>query len=515
MGWFQPQPEKAVLRPGATSGANYGTAASPPAASNQRRRSALVVALFSSLGGFLFGVDIGYISGVEVMASFRDDLNGGKPMDDATMGMITAIFALGALAAASPPASEALMRAMSRRGAIVAGAATFCVGATVQGVSFNVPSILIGRFVSGASIGVLSTNVPVYMSELAAADERGKLVAFYQLAITLGIMIAFWLSFFLQDAPHGWRISVLAQLLPGGVLAIGMTGMPLSPCGLVAQKRRGEALQVLQEIRPEGADVDLELREIEAAHAEEMATGEATWAQFCSGPVAKIGAVGMASMLLQQLGGMNVFMFYGPRVCEAIGLSGFLFTAIAGMVNFLATFPAILLVDRYGRARLLQCSAVGMVVACFGLAMLGNFAMVCRTAPHGVSQSEDQCVIESPLAKYTAAGCIFFFIANFAYGWGPVPWVLCSEIFPMKYRAKGVGLTTSMSWLGTFIIGYFPPMLISSIGFNTFWVFFAVNIAALGFAFWLPETRGRSLEQVTAVFYRKFEGGGGSKLIKP
>ena len=270
MGWFQPRPEEAVLRPGATSGANYGTAASTPAASNQRRRSALVVALFSSLGGFLFGVDIGYISGVEVMASFRDDLNGGKPMDDATMGMITAIFALGALAAASPPASEALMRAMSRRGAIVAGAATFCVGATGPGGAFNGPSGRVGRCGAGAARGGRAPAVPVYMSELAAADERGKLVAFYQLAITLGIMIAFWFSFFLQDAPHGWRISVLAQLLPGGVLAIGMTGMPLSPCGLVAQKRRGEALQVLQEIRPEGADVDLELREIEAAHAEEL-----------------------------------------------------------------------------------------------------------------------------------------------------------------------------------------------------------------------------------------------------
>ena len=85
----------------------------------------------------------------------------------------------------------------------------------------------------------------------------------------------------------------------------------------------------------------------------------------------------------------------------------------------------------------------------------------------------------------------------------------------MKYRAKGVGLTTSMSWFGTFVIGYFPPMLISTIGFNTFWVFFAINSAALGYAFWLPETRGRSLEQVTAIFYRKFERGRGDKLIKP
>ncbi len=494
-----------LLRPGAASRANYGTAAPPPPEGKPRPRSAFVVALFSSLGGFLFGVDIGYISGVEVMASFRDDLNDGNLMDDTTMGMITAIFALGALVAASPPASEALMRAMSRRGAIVAAAATFCVGATAQGVSFNVPSVLVGRFVSGASIGVLSSHVPVYMSELAAAEERGKLVALYQLAITLGIMVAFWLNFFLRDTRHGWRISVLAQLLPGCVLAIGMTGMPLSPRGLVTRKRRTEALKVLQEIRPSGADVDLELREIEASHAEEMAMGEATWAQFCSGPVAKIGAVGVTSMLLQQLSGMNVFMFYGPRVCEAIGLSGFLFTAIAGVVNFVATFPAILLVDRYGRARLMQFSAVGMAVACAGLALVGNVAMVCHAAPHGVGQGEQQCVIESPPAKYTAAACVFFFIANFAYGWGPVPWVLCSEIFPTQYRAKGVGLTTSCSWLGTFIIGYFPPMLISSIGFNTFWVFFCFNVAALGFALWLPETRGRSLEQVTAVFYRKFE----------
>lgn len=504
------------LRSGASSSTpSYGTAAplEPAASSPERRLNPVLVALFSSLGGFLFGVDIGYISGVEVMDSFREDLNGGQPISDTTMGLITGIFALGAVAAASPPAAEAIMRAMSRRTAIVAGASGFCIGAALQGsaapasaggASGGVPIVLVGRFVSGAAVGVLTSHVPVYMSELAAAAERGRLVALYQLAITMGIMAAFWLNFALQDVPHGWRISVLAQIFPGVCLAVGMLRMPHSPRGLVARGHRAEALAVLRALRPKGADVEAELKDMEASYAEEMATGEATWAEFCSGPVAKISLVGVASQLLAQLSGMNVFMFYGPRVCETVGLSGFLFTAIAGVVNFVATFPAILLVDRYGRTRLLQYSAVGMCVACVGLALAGNLAIVCTPSP--LPGEPEECKIQSPVAKYVAAASVYFFIANFAYGWGPVPWVLCSEIFPMKYRAKGVGLTTTASWLGTFVIGFFPPLLISAIGFSTFWIFAAFNLLALGFALWLPETRGKTLEQVSALFYRRFEG---------
>ena len=216
-----------LLRSGSTAPTNYGTAAPasgapPPQAAALPRLSPRAVGLFSSLGGFLFGVDIGYISGIEVMDSFRADVNGGEPPSDATMGLITAIFALGALLAASPPVSDALVRLLGTRSAIAMGAAVFCAGAILQASAFGLEVMYVGRFVSGASVGVLSTLVPIYQSELASAETRGGIVALYQLAITIGIMAAFWLNFAIADVPHGWRISVIAQLLPGAGLAVGM-----------------------------------------------------------------------------------------------------------------------------------------------------------------------------------------------------------------------------------------------------------------------------------------------------
>ena len=125
------------------------------------------------------------------MDSFgRDDINGGKPIDDISMGLITGIFALGAVAAASPPAAEAITHVASRRDAIITNKAVFCAGAVVQGLAGGVALMLVGRFISGASVGVLTSHVPVYMSELAPAAQRGRLVALYQLAITVGIMAA-------------------------------------------------------------------------------------------------------------------------------------------------------------------------------------------------------------------------------------------------------------------------------------------------------------------------------------
>lgn len=439
------------------------------------------VSLFSAIGGLLFGLDLGYLSGCLVMVSFRDDINGGAPINDATAGAVTSIFSLGAIMASFPPVAGMIVDHVSRKGAIVLGALLFAAGALLQGAAHGWTSIYAGRVISGCSIGLLSVNVPLYQGELAQPHMRGSMVALYQLAITAGIMIAFWLNYAVEALPSGWRISVLSQLLPGCMLGIGMLWLPQSPRWLVSVGRLDEAHAALARVREPHEDVAREISEISQAFEREMATGEPTWREFASGAMLRRSAVGVMLQLLQQLCGMNAFLYYGPRIFEQLGTDGFLFSALAGVVNFVSTFPAIALIDRAGRTVLLKASAAGMALSCLTLATIG-----------------DTCIGDTGCA-YVAAGAIFFFIFNFAYGWGPVVWVYCAELFPLKYRSKAAGLTTAANWVGNTCIGYFPPLLISAIGFDTFWIFGAFCALAFAAACRLPETRNRSLEAAVAA----------------
>jgi MFS family permease len=227
----------------------------------------------------------------------------------------------------------------------------------------------------------------------------------------------------------------------------------------------------------------------------------------------KLLGIGVLLQLLQQLCGMNAYMYDGPKIFEKLfesGHAGRLFTAIAGMVNILSTFPAIFLVDKLGRTALLKYSAAGMAVCSMVLAIVGE---VCFPAHHsGCDRSEHAhgCMqIDDPpvcgdWAKWAATASICLFIFNFGYGWGPVVWTYCAEMFPTKYRTKAVGATTDANWVGNMGIAFLPPILLHYIGFNTFWVFFGVNVIGYALGSCLPETKDKSLEEIQSMFKRFF-----------
>ena len=201
-------------------------------------------------------------------------------------------------------------------------------------------------------------------------------------------------------------------------------------------------------------------------------------------------AIGVALQLLQQLCGLNMFLFYGPRIFEALGESAFAFSAAQGCVLFASTLPALALVDRVGRVALLRWSAAGMLIACVALAGVGELAL------GGGGGGGDP-----PPAAAGALACaaIFAFLFAFSFGWGPVVWVYCAEMFPLAHRAKATGLTTMTNWAGNFCVGFFPPILFSSLGFRTFWIFAGTCALCLAAACALPETRGKSLEERLAA----------------
>ena len=265
---------------------------------------------------------------------------------------------------------------------------------------------------------------------------------------------------------------------------------------MVSCGKNTAAFNALLRLRSKEQDVRAEFAEIVLEQEDEEADGQATWKEFLSGDNAKLLGIGLVIQLLGQLSGMNAFMYDGPLIFERLFHSphaGRLFTAIAGAVNILATIPAILLVDRFGRTSLMKWSAVGMCICSGILATVGD---ICFT-------KEDKLVC-GPWSQWTATLAICGFILNFAYGWGGMPWVYCAEMFPLSHRTKGVAATTNANWIGNMLIAFMTPILIESWNFSFFWVLVATNLFGVYCAMSVPETKNKSLEEISVMFRELF-----------
>ncbi|CAJ1384442.1 unnamed protein product [Effrenium voratum] len=313
--------------------------------------------------------------------------------------------------------------------------------------------------------GLLSTVVSLYQSELAPSHLRGNLTSLYQFMITLGILVAAAADIPLVGREDGWRYAIFLQVAPALVLLLGMFLLPRSPRWLVQRGRTEEALAVLQRLRDE-AKAQEEFKEILASW--QSSSGEGSW-QDMSQRTRQLLAVGVALQLLQQLVGMNAFMYFGPRIFRILQLDENRLQALNNGVNCISTLPALFLADRCGRRSLLIWGASGMILACCTMGVLGI------TGPPGKEMGVKAQV-----------------------------WVYCAEIFPLQHRSKCVGLTTMSNWLGNFLIAQVSPVLLESLGFGSFFVFGFFSLAALLLACWLPETKGIALEDIQSLFDQKF-----------
>jgi len=451
------------------------------------------ISVFSAVGSVLFGLDIGYIGPIIESQSFKHDVahidRGSIP--SGTEGLIVSLFSIGAMVTACPFVSSYFLESLGRKVSIMVGSIVFIVGSVVQAAAWTSAQLLVGRFVAGMSIGLLSSVIVLYQSELAPASLRGALSTLYQLGITFGILLAAFIDQLLVDREEGWRVVMGIICAPALVLFFGMMFLPRSPRWLVQQGRRREALVVLLTIRSEEEAV----REEEDIYNEVLqAQKEAApaWSELLRGRQGRLLLLGVTLQLLQQLCGMNAFMYFGPKIFEAIGFSANTFTTINNFVNFLSTFPAVALADRAGRRTLMLCSSVGMLLAC---AVMGTTGLLCVSRPDG-----EKWAVSNQSAGWVIAISAFFFVFNFAYGWGPIVWVYCAEIFPLRYRARCIGVCTMANWVGNFIIAQFTPMLLEAIEFSTFYVFGLFCLVGVFLSAWLPETKGVSLEMVQEMF---------------
>lgn len=433
-------------------------------------RFVLRLALIAALGGFLFGYDTGIISGA--LPFIGKQLGSSSFDEQAFVGALLIGAVIGAVI--SGYTADAISR---RRTKIIAGS-VYVIGALASAVSQTAAELIIARFVLGMAVGTASFVSPMYISELAPKRIRGGVTSFNQLMIVSGIMAAYIISWALKDVSDNWRWMLGLGAVPGLVLAVGMYFQPFSPRWLIQQGREDEARSVLRRARNSDDDVDDEIKEIR-----EAAGGEGGLREVWRPSVRPLVAIGLALAIAQQFIGVNTVIYYAPTILKFTGLStnSAITEALSvGITNVIFTIVAILLMDRVGRRKLLLIGTAGCIIS---LGALGLFY-----ADGSLQHS----------ASWMALICLIVYIASFAIGLGPVFWLMISEIFPLKVRSQSMSISTIGNWSANFLVSSFFLTLVSAISREgTFWLYSGFGVLALTFfAFRVPETKGRSLEQI-------------------
>ncbi|GLB04932.1 hypothetical protein AtubIFM57258_010958 [Aspergillus tubingensis] len=484
-------------------------------------KKTFAIALFASLGGFVYGYNQGMFSEILTMNSFIKATDGYAARTGLKQGMLTSILELGAWVGTL--LNGYLADAMGRRQTVVVAVVIFCVGVIVQACTKNAGYVFAGRFVTGLGVGNLSMIVPLYNAELAPPEIRGSLVAVQQLSITFGIMVSFWIGYgtnYIGGTGDGqsiaaWEIPVCIQVLPALILAAGMVlFMPQSPRHLMNQGRDEECLQTLARLRDAPTDdilVRIEYLEIKSLKMFEEETAKKKYPQYQDGSfksnfmigfhdylslitnpsLFKRTSVACLIMLFQQWNGINAINYYAPQVFEGLELGGnttsLLATGVAGIFEFVFTIPAVLWVDNIGRKKILLAGAIGMAVCHF----------ICA----GLIGSYEGTFGEHKSAGWATVAFVWIFIINFAYSWGPCAWIVVSEVFPLSMRAKGVSIGGSSNWLNNFGVGLATSPFIAASTYGTFIFFGCITVVGAVYVwFFVPETKGRTLEEMDELF---------------
>lgn len=449
----------------------HGLAANA-AAHPHNRFHVVLTSVIAALAGLLFGLDIGVISGA--LPFIARQFHVGDQMQEWIVSSMMVGAALGALG------SGWMAKAIGRKYSLMNGAALFACASGVCAFAWSPAMLITGRVFLGIAVGIASFTAPLYLSEIAPRTMRGAMISLHQLMVTVGILAAF-LSNTAFSGAGDWRWMLGVIAFPALALLFGLLFLPRSPRWLMSRGRNEEAEHVLEKLRSDRQSIETEMREI----ADQLKVEFQGWGLFRSNPnFRRTVWLGIMLQVMQQLTGINVVMYYAPRI---FGLAGYgtshdqlWGTVIVGAVNMAATFIAIGLVDRWGRKPILY---TGFTVMALALATLGALLHVGVTG--GASQ-------------IAAVVMLLVFIAGFAMSAGPMIWILCAEIQPMKGRDFGIAASTFVNWVANTIAGATFLTLLNTLGHaQTFWLYAVMNAAFIFLTLWLvPETKGVSLEQI-------------------
>ncbi|KAK9085066.1 hypothetical protein Sjap_025477 [Stephania japonica] len=471
-----------------------------------RMTGAVFMACFiAAFGGLIFGYDIGISGGVTAMKPFlrkffpsvyrkeigADSTNQYCKFDSETLTLFTSSLYLLALIASFFAAS--VTRLFGRKVSMFFGGAVFLVGAIINGAAKNIAMLIIGRMLLGVGVGFANQSVPLYLSEMAPYKFRGALNIGFQLMITIGILAANILNFFTDKikAGYGWRISLGGAAVPAIMITLGSFFVPDTPNSILERSNPTKAKEMLRKIRGTN-DVDEEFNDLVAA-GEASKLVEHPWKNIWLRKYRPQLVFSVLIPFFQQVTGINVIMFYAPVLFKTLGFGGnasLMSAVITGLVNVIATLVSIGLVDKQGRRFLFMAGGIQMFIFQFAVGSLigGKFGT------SGVA------TISSGYAVAVVI-CICFYVAAFAWSWGPLGWLVPSEIYPLEIRSAAQSINVAVNMLFTFIIAQVFLKMLCVMKFGLFFFFGGfVFIMTVFVYFFLPETKGIPIEEMSRVW---------------
>ncbi len=480
------------------------TSTAPPLASTQHHPGYLnLLTLVAALGGLLFGYDTAVISGTvsSLDAFFIQPLGLSENEANSLLGTLISSALIGCVIGGAT--AGWLSQRFGRRRILQLSAALFFVSAlgsalpelgfhTIGGENAHqaLPQFVLYRIIGGIGVGMASMLSPLYIAEIAPANIRGRLVSYNQMAIVSGIIVVYFVNYLIAlqgdeqwNQTVGWRYMFASEMLPAAIFFGLLFTVPESPRWLALKGRNQEAKATLIRLHGESC-AQKEFSQIEASlhqHSGKL---------FSYGLLVLV--IGISLSVFQQFVGINVVLYYAPEIFKSMGSgssAAMLQTIIIGAVNVVFTLVAILTVDRYGRKPLMIIGALGMAFAMIAL----GFSF------YGQAMGT------------TALLMMLTYVACFSLSWGPVCWVLLSEIFPNKIRGKAMSIAVAAQWISNYLVSWSFPMMDKNSylieqfhhGF-AYWIYGGMGLLAALFV-WkvVPETKGKSLEEMEALWHKK------------
>jgi len=430
------------------------------------------ISLVATIGGLMFGFDVGIISGAVpfIQPYFGwSELQLGWGVSSILLGAIIGAFGTGTLT-----------ERYGRRRLLISVALFFAISCTGMALARTQLFFISFRVMGGLAVGAVSVLSPMYVAEVAPPKIRGTLITIYQLAITFGILVSYLINYALHDVENNWRWMFATGLFPSLVFFTGLLFIPESPRWLVKAGFREKALVVLERIG--GTDfAGSELAEIEKSL---QGTGGGTALKVLfTRRYRRVIILGLLLSLFVQISGINTVVDYAPKILITAGLeirNALLQTSLIGLVNFAFTFFAVWLIDRLGRRTFYIIGSSGMAVTLLMLAAAFHFGM-------------------DPILTTV---CIMLFIAFFASCIGPAFWTLVAEMFPNRIRGQAVALASFTQWVFNFLVVLLFPYVLEALGGSSTFLFLAVMsfIQLLIAWFFIRETRGKSLEEIESLW---------------
>ena len=450
----------------------------------QNKALIYVVTMVATLGGLLFGYDTAVISGAE--KSIQAFLIDSQGLSSFLHGITVSSALIGCIIGGA--ISGIVSSRYGRKKALIIAGVLFLLSALGSGnpeflfFEKGVPSMGLlwmfnfYRIIGGIGVGLASAVCPMYIGEIAPADIRGRLVSLNQFAIIFGMLVVYFVNWGIADGQTiewineiGWRRMFISEAIPASIFAILMFFMPETPRYLALENQDDKALNILT--RFNGLE---KAKEILADIKKSMGNNTSKGKLFSYGKVVII--IGVLLSVFQQFVGINVALYYAPRIFESMGAAkdaSMLQTIIMGLVNVVFTVVAILTVDKWGRKPLLITGSVGMAIGMIAISALAF-----------------QGIIGTATLVF-----IIIYTASFMMSWGPICWVLISEIFPNKIRSQAVAIAVAAQWAANFFISStYPPMMELSSG-GTYLFYGVMSILSALFVWkMVPETKGKTLE---------------------